>query len=550
MRKGFQTKNKIWGEVGKKGPATTVMVRGTTRSRALTLALALVALARVDGAYRRGLNGLLAYTAPAVPVIPCHRSVSGRSASGCRLALRTPGPRARRAAAGAASLTARGGDDEVGDITRLLDDSPAFGGGGAGGMRGDSIARGIADEFRSAQTDLVFGTGVGQSAQLQEAIDQAVAAAVTKWPRNSDGQPTVPSLCIFFFSSRYAQQGLGRVLPCLLRTFATTGGKPWKIGVNVIGCSAEGLGLGDPGTPAVSVTLLQSNLLTVTPFCAGDEAAGWSQADWGYKGGLKGVFDGDSTSLLVFGHPSSEDTVTRAAQQLHGAYPTSTMLGGLAGGAADCEEGDKCVIYRKGVGVLNKRGQLIFGEDKEAATYSTSDDLFFDGGTWRRAGLVGAAVSGVVLDAVSLDAGGDDRAQVALARVEATLGINKELSLAAVGGLAFADAAGASLLEPKGGVAPAMQETISAPTASCLLDKVLLVQEEADLSTSVGLAREACSLTALYGNSVRQSIDELSDAEIEAIQGYESSIINSDGQILAIPKYDPPAKKGKRGKKR
>ena len=58
------------------------------------------------------------------------------------------------------------------------------------------------------------------------------------------------------------------------------------------------------------------------------------------------MFDGDSTSLLVFGHPSSEDTVTRAAQQLHGAYPTSTMLGGLAGGAADCEEGDKCVIYR------------------------------------------------------------------------------------------------------------------------------------------------------------------------------------------------------------
>ena len=66
----------------------------------------------------------------------------------------------------------------------------------------------------------------------------------------------------------------------------------------------------------------------------------------------------------------------------------SNKLGGIAGGAPGCDAQDKCIIFRKGVGVLNKRGQLIYGDDKNAAKYSSSDDLFFDGGSWRRSGLV------------------------------------------------------------------------------------------------------------------------------------------------------------------
>lgn len=215
----------------------------------------------------------------------------------------------------------------MGDITRLLDDEPVFTGGNSRMFPVDVAAS------RASETDIIMGTGVGQSEQLQDAIDQAVGAAVANWPRNSEGLPTVPSLAIMFFSSHYAEQGVGRVLPCLLRTFATTGGKPWKMGVSVVGCSAEAFDLEDASTPAVSVTLIQGNYVSVLPFCAGDEAAGWSEGDWRYKAGLKGLYDDPTTSLLLLGHSSSQDTTDAALKKLHSAYPLSTKLGGLAGGA-------------------------------------------------------------------------------------------------------------------------------------------------------------------------------------------------------------------------
>jgi hypothetical protein len=183
------------------------------------------------------------------------------------------------------SLTARNDDDtDMGDITSLLSEAPVFTGGNSRMFPVDASTR-------VAETDIIMGTGIGQSEQLQDAIDQAVAAAIAKWPTNSDGLPTVPSLAVMYFSSEYAAQGLGRVLPCLLRTFATTGGKSWKVGASVIGCSAAGFDLEDTSTPAVSVTLIQGNLLAVNAFCAGDEAAEWSENDWSYKGGLKGLAD-------------------------------------------------------------------------------------------------------------------------------------------------------------------------------------------------------------------------------------------------------------------
>lgn len=303
--------------------------------------------------------------------------------------LETPacGLEARARAYGLSTLAARGSDDEIGDITRLLADEPVV---VSGNQRMFPVN---ARSARVAETDIVMGTGIGQSEQLQDAIDQAVAAAMVNWPINAEGLPTVPSLAMMFFSSQYAQQGLGRVLPCLLRTFATTGGKPWKVGVSVVGCSAAGFDLEDKDTPAVSVTLIQGNLLTVVPFCAGDEAAGWSEADWGYKAGLKGLYDDTTTSMVLLGHPSSEAATERALQHLSNAYPMSNKLGGIAGAAPASELDDRCVIFRKGTGVLNKKGKLLYGADKNAAKYSTSDDLFFDGGTWRRSGLVGLSLS-------------------------------------------------------------------------------------------------------------------------------------------------------------
>ena len=390
--------------------------------------------------------------------------------------------------------SARAGEDDMGDITRLLDDEPVF----TGNSRMFPVDGAVS---RAAETDIIMGTGVGQSEQLQDAIDQAVGAAVANWPRNTEGLPTVPSLAIMFFSSHYAEQGLGRVLPCLLRTFATTGGKPWKVGVSVVGCSAEGFDLEDDSTPAVSVTLIQGNLVSVLPFCSGDEVAGWSESDWSYKAGLKGLYDDPTTSLLLLGHSSSQDATALALKKLHSAYPLSTKLGGIAGGARGSGEQDRCVIFRKGTGVLNKKGQLIYGEDKNEAKYSSSDDLFFDGGTWRRSGLVGAAISGLPLDSVCLEAGGDG-AQVALARVAAAKSVNKEDSLFAIGGLALADRAGAALLAaPEAeGARMSLKKTLNAPVAATILEKVLVSQESPeDLSVRVELANAACSLNTLYG---------------------------------------------------
>lgn len=204
------------------------------------------------------------------------------------------GARRRAQARGVLLLTARSDDDtDMGDITSLLSESSVFTGGNSRMFPVDPSTR-----PHVAETDIIMGTGIGQSEQLQDAIDQAVAAAIAKWPTNSDGLPTVPSLAVMYFSSQYAAQGLGRVLPCLLRTFATTGGKSWKVGASVIGCSAEGFDLEDTSTPAVSVTLIQGNLLAVNAFCVGDEAAGWSDNDWSYKGGLKGFTDGRYTLTL------------------------------------------------------------------------------------------------------------------------------------------------------------------------------------------------------------------------------------------------------------
>ena len=357
----------------------------------------------------------LAFSTPPAPL----GAGPGAGAAGARLLARFPARAlcARTCAgAGLSALRARDGDDELGDITRLLSDEPVV---AAGKSRMLPTASPL-----GAETDIIMRTGVGQSEHLQDAIDEAVGAAAANWPRNAEGQPKVPSLAVMFFSSHYAQQGLGRVLPCLLRTFATTGGKPWKVGVSVVGCTAEGFDLEDDSTPAVSVTLIHGSMLTVLPFCAGDEAAAWTETDWGYKAGLKGLYDDPRTSLLLLGHPSSLSATSAALQQLHSAYPTSNKLGGIAGGAPGSDAQDRCVIFRKGTGVFNKRGQLIFGEDKAAAKYSTSDDLFFDGGAWRRSGLVGAAISGLTLDNVCLGAGGED-VKAGLARVAANKSIKK-----------------------------------------------------------------------------------------------------------------------------
>jgi len=440
---------------------------------------------------------------------------------------------------GLSTLSARGSDDEIGDITRLLADEPVLASGNSRMFPVD------ARTARVAETDIVMGTGIGQSEQLQDAIDQAVAAAMVSWPINAEGLPTVPSLAVMFFSSQYAQQGLGRVLPCLLRTFATTGGKPWKIGVSVVGCSAAGFDLEDKDTPAVSVTLIQGNLLTVVPFCAGDEAAGWSEADWSYKAGLKGLYDGISTSMVLLGHPSSEATTERALQHLDSAYPMSNKLGGIAGAAPGSDLQDRCVIFRKGTGVLNKKGKLLYGEDKNAAKYSTSDDLFFDGGSWRRSGLVGAAISGLSLDTVCLEPGGDG-VKTALAKVAATKSIKKEDSLFVVGGLAFADEQGAAMLAPphSEGVRKALKNTLNSPVAATILEKVLLSRESPDdFSISVQLATSACSLSTLYGADAGE-MGELSDDELAAIESYtQDTLITSAGQILTIPKYEGPQKR-------
>ena len=355
------------------------------------------------------------------PALPPHARVIRRlEPRRWRAGAAVAGKRARGVhGAGLSSLAARDGDDELGDITRLLADEPLFAAGERGNSRMFPSTSPVASE-----TDIIMGSGVGQSEQLQDAIDAAVAAAMANWPLSAEGQPKVPSLAIMFFSSQYAQQGLGRVLPCLLRTFATTGGKPWKVGVSVVGCTAEGFDLEDDSTPVVSVTLIHGNLLTVLPFCGGDEAATWSEADWSYKGGLKGLYDDPSTSLLLLGHPSSLPATSAALQQLHSAYPASNKLGGIAGGDPSSDAQDRCVIFRKGTGVFNKRGQLIFGEDKDAAKYSTIDDLFFDGGTWRRSGFVGAAISGLTLDNVCIGDGGED-VKAGLARIAANKSIKK-----------------------------------------------------------------------------------------------------------------------------
>ena len=168
---------------------------------------------------------------------------------------------------------------------------------------------------------------------------------------------------------------------------------------------------------------------------------------------------------------------------------------------SDSDEQDRCIIFRKGTGVLNKKGQLIYGEDKNEAKYSTSDDIFFDGGTWRRSGIVGAAISGLPSDSVCLEAGGDG-AKTALARVAAVKSVNKEDSLFAIGGLALADRAGAGLLAPPAaqGVRKSLKETLNAPVAVCILEKVLVTREvPEDMSVHVDLANEACSLNTLYG---------------------------------------------------
>jgi hypothetical protein len=188
------------------------------------------------------------------------------------------GDRQRVRAFSLSTLTARSSEDDIGDITSRMSDAPVTGGNSRMFPMDSSSPR-------SAETDIIMATGVGQSEQLQDAIDQAMSAAVAKWPTNAEGLPTVPSLAVMFFSSQYAQQGLGRVLPCLLRTFATTGGKPWKVGVNVIGCTAGGFDLEDSSTPAVSLTLIQGNTLAVLPFCVGDEVTGWKESDWSYKAG-------------------------------------------------------------------------------------------------------------------------------------------------------------------------------------------------------------------------------------------------------------------------
>jgi len=428
-----------------------------------------------------------------------HGGAAGAARSAPRAPARTLAAYRRAGGLGAphhvpALTTLRAGDDDVGDITRLLDDEPVF----TGNSRMLPVDGTAA---RADETDIIMGTGVGQSEQLQDAIDQAVSAAVANWPRNAEGLPTVPSLAIIFFSSQYADQGLGRVLPCLLRTFATTGGKPWKVGVSVVGCSSEGFDLENSSTPAVSVTLIQGDRVSVRPFCAGDEAAGWSEGDWSYKAGLKGLYDDPSTSLLLLGHSSSMDATDAALQKLHSAYPMSAKMGGIAGGAPDSDEQQRCVIFRKGTGVLNKKGQLIYGEDKNEAKYSSSDDIFFDGGTWRRSGLVGAAIAGLPLDSVCLEAGGDG-AQVTLARVAAAKSVNKEDSLFAIGGLALADRAGAALMAPPAaeGVRLSFKKTLNAPVAAAILEKVLVSREAPDdLSESVEFATAACSLNTLYG---------------------------------------------------
>jgi hypothetical protein len=89
----------------------------------------------------------------------------------------------------------------------------------------------------------------------------------------------------------------GRVLPLLLKEFALYGGKPWKDGINVIGCSVQGFD-GHGAASGVRVILLQADGLRVVPFCVGDEAASWAQSEWAYKGGLKDLVDDPSVSMV------------------------------------------------------------------------------------------------------------------------------------------------------------------------------------------------------------------------------------------------------------
>ena len=77
------------------------------------------------------------------------------------------GKRARGAnGPGLSSLAARDVDDELGDITRLLADEPMF----AAGERGNSRMFPSTSPV-SSETDIIMGSGVGQSEQLQDAID-------------------------------------------------------------------------------------------------------------------------------------------------------------------------------------------------------------------------------------------------------------------------------------------------------------------------------------------------------------------------------------------
>jgi hypothetical protein len=84
-------------------------------------------------------------------------------------------------------------------------------------------------------TDMLLGTGLAFSEQLGEAVEKAVKNAA-----KGVAQSTVPALAVVFFSSQYADGGYGRVLPVLLRSMAMHGGKAWKDGVSVIGCTVEG----------------------------------------------------------------------------------------------------------------------------------------------------------------------------------------------------------------------------------------------------------------------------------------------------------------------
>jgi len=268
-------------------------------------------------------------------------------------------------------------DWDGGDITDLLNADP------------DDMEESFDKVGREMEADTVLGMGLGMSEQLGVAVEEAVQGASASIPHTS-----VPALAVVFFSASYSDQGYGRVLPVLLKEFALYGGKAWKDGITVVGCSVRGFD-GHGSDPGVRVVLLQADGLRVVPFCVADEAASWTEGDWQYKGGLKGLIDDPSVTMMLFGHPSSRASFETALGALQASYPSAKKVGGVAGSLAN---EDSCLIFKKGSGVFNKRGQLIHGEDKDAAKYSSSDDIFFDGGSWRRSGIVGVVIEDLCAD--------------------------------------------------------------------------------------------------------------------------------------------------------